>query len=60
MAELSIHRVRTVTVSKEFFPKSSSFREAFWVMKILIHSDSDHDEVTLYINQKEEPEINME
>ena len=60
MAELSIHRVRTVTVSKEYFPQSSSFREAFWVMKILIHSDSNYDEVTLYINQKEEPEINME
>ena len=60
MAELSIHRVHEVKVSKEFFPQSSSFREAFWVMKILIQSDYGHDEVTLYFPQEEEPEINME
>ena len=57
MAELSIHRVHEVKVSKEFFPQSSSFREAFWVVKIHIHSDYGHDEVTLYFPQEEEPEI---
>ena len=60
MAELSIHRVNMVTVSKEFFPKSSPVREAFWVMKIHIYSESGYDEVTLYFAQEEEPEINTE
>ena len=58
MAELSIHRVNMVTVSKEFFPQSTPDRDPFWVVKIHIHSDYGHDEVTLYFVQEEEPEIN--
>ena len=58
MAELSIHRVRTVTVSKEFFPQDDPIRDAFWVVKIYITGDYGHDEVTLYFAQEEEPEIN--
>jgi len=60
MAELSIHRVQKVTVTKEFFPTDIPSRDSFWVVKIHIHGDYGHDEVTLYVTQEEEPEINME
>jgi len=60
MAELSIHRVNKVTVSKEFFPTHDPNRDDFWVVRIHIHSDSGYEEVTLYVTQEEEPEINME
>ncbi len=60
MTNLSIHRVNKIKVSKEFFHTYDPNRDDFWVVRIHIHSDFGHDEVTLYITQDEEPEINME